>query len=399
MRNLVNWAVMQGRYFSNRREPFMPASDTLRTLASGLALLSGLCFANGVTHAAELKAGDVLVTDVSANTLIVVDRHSGKRTVLSDFYDAAQGPVLTGQATFSGVAVRHGRIFVTAGTRGIFLVDPRTGQRKLVSDFSRGAYRGGFVGFGVAVDSFGEVVTALHQGFPTSVLRVAPWNDTRTIVSDLSNASQGGDLSCCSITDLTLEPRARDENHDGREAILIDTADIPNLDPQRESAIYRVDPVTGHRSLVSDFTNPAQGLTGVDPNVGLAVEPDGAILVDTMGSQGDLLVRVDPKTGNRTVVSNFDDPAEGPVGNYLWGAAVVGPRHAVVAAVNPNTLGISLYCVDLRTGHRGLFSDSGNPKQGPAFRNPNYIAVIPAHAGFDALPAADSLASPFGAPQ
>ena len=43
-------------------------------------------------------------------------------------------------------------------------------------------------------------------------------------------------------------------------------------------ALFRVDPMSGNRSLVSDFGNAAQGPLGLDPS-GLALEAGGTVLV------------------------------------------------------------------------------------------------------------------------
>jgi hypothetical protein len=93
--------------------------------------------------------------------------------------------------------------------------------------------------------------------------------------------------------------------------------------------IVRVDPVTGKRSLLSDFTNPAQGVTGLAPSWGAAIETPGQILVDSnkMESGGrDLLLRIDPNTGNRVVLSDVNNAAQGPLGAYLGGIAVEKSR-------------------------------------------------------------------------
>ena len=64
-------------------------------------------------------------------------------------------------------------------------------------------------------------------------------------------------------------------------------------------ALFRVNPTTGARTLLSDFGNAAQGPQGSNPD-GVAVEASGSVLVidQSAGTNGDgALFRVDPSTG------------------------------------------------------------------------------------------------------
>jgi hypothetical protein len=100
---------------------------------------------------AQLLPGDSLVVDVNAGTgrrgaLFCMSPATGTRLLLSDFGDAAQGPL--GVTPF-GVAVEAaGTILVAdqnAGTNGqgaLFRVNPSTGARTLLSDFGSGANQG-----------------------------------------------------------------------------------------------------------------------------------------------------------------------------------------------------------------------------------------------------------------
>ncbi len=75
--------------------------------------------------------------------------------------------------------------------------------------------------------------------------------------------------------------------------------------------LFRINPASGARTVVSDF---GQGANPVKFAISIAVEPSGFILVaDTSGgaSGNGALVRVDPVSGARTVVVR--DIAVGPV--------------------------------------------------------------------------------------
>jgi hypothetical protein len=102
-------------------------------------------------------------------------------------------------------------------------------------------------------------------------------------------------------------------------------------------ALFRVDSVTGTRTLLSDFGAGAQGPLGIDP-VGVAVEASGQILVaDETGGTGLLgaLFRVDPTTGARTLLSDFGAGAQGPLGVNPTGVTVEASGQILV--VDPST--------------------------------------------------------------
>ncbi|MGH8655913.1 MAG: hypothetical protein ACREYE_28700 [Gammaproteobacteria bacterium] len=51
-----------------------------------------------------------------------------------------------------------------------------------------------------------------------------------------------------------------------------------NFETEGDEKLFRVDPASGTRNILSDFNDPAQGAEGVDP-FDVAVEPSGHILV------------------------------------------------------------------------------------------------------------------------
>ena len=390
MENVAKWVMLLRAclYSAGPTSIFRPARR--RLIAGCIALLGGLLFASSAAQAVTLEGDDILVTDTGTNKLIRVDGETGVRSVISDFSNPAQGPVIAPNLPLPvSVAIGQGQIFVTAPYVGILRVDPRTGHRILVSDWHQG--RDGNFGPGAAVDAFGGVLVNDEGAFVApAIVRVAPLTDTRVTVTRLWDPSQGGgDLSFCGITDFTLEP------HRGaiKGAIVIGVNGVCGT-----IAIFRVNPVTGYRTLLSDFTNPTQG-TVVDLSYtgGLALEHSGAILADSGGtSPRNLLLRIDPMSGNRTVVSDFDNAAQGPLGANLAGTAVQDCGLVIVGAPDPTTGRNNLFRVDPRTGRRVLFSNSANPGQGPSFTKIAYLAVVPRNAGFFAPPSSGSFNSPFG---
>jgi hypothetical protein len=288
-----------------------------------------------------------------------------------------------------------GRIFVSAlfsgnpagfGGGAIFEVDRDTGARTLLSNFARGAIRGFLFG-GLAVNAQGEIIANLARQTAgggseatSAVVRIDPDTDDRVIVSDLTDPDQGEDIGkSTTITDLALQSSG---------GILIGTSD-GSVDGSQEptSRIFRVRPVSGARILRSDFADPAQGhdVGDLAPSIGMAVEASGRLLVASGYNEiapRSLLFRIHLKTGERTVLSDFDDPAQGPVfplGVSFRGVAVENSGKIIVGAHDAENNGDLnlLFRVNPDTGKRKVISDSDISEQGPPFGAIVNIAVVP----------------------
>ena len=85
-----------------------------RVIEASVALICGL-LAGTIVQAAILKEDDIVGLGLFSDKLIRIDGKTGKRSVISEFSNPAQGPVLGG---YDGVAVSEGRIFVT-GQNGL----------------------------------------------------------------------------------------------------------------------------------------------------------------------------------------------------------------------------------------------------------------------------------------
>ncbi|MCI0454136.1 MAG: hypothetical protein L0Y68_03975 [Candidatus Dadabacteria bacterium] len=248
------------------------------------------------------------------NMLFSVNPANGNRIVLSDFFDPAQGP--TGDDP-SGIAIdSSGDILVIAGE--LFIVDPSSGNRTLLSDFGDVAQGPLGVGpFGVAIDTSGDILvidTSAGTGGLGVLFRVDPANGNRTVLSDFGDPAQGP-LGENPIG-VTIDS--------GGDILVIDND--AGLGPIDNGALFVVDPSNGNRMLLSDFGDPAQGTTGSDPS-GVAIDLIGDILVADlsagMGQQG-ALFRVDPSNGNRTLLSDFGAAAQGDLGVDPRSLAVLG---------------------------------------------------------------------------
>ncbi len=187
------------------------------------------------------------------------------------------------------------------------------------------------------------------------LFRVDAKNGARTVLSDFGNPAQGA---------LGEEPSGVAVEPSGY--ILV--TDPNTLGEDANATLFRVDPKSGTRTVLSDFGNTAQGAVGANP-LGVAVEPSGHILVTDSSSGTDsngALFRVDPKSGVRTVLSDFGNPAQGALGEEPFGVAVeaAGPILVMDANAGTDRKG-ALFRVDPKNGARTVLSDFGNPAQGP----------------------------------
>jgi hypothetical protein len=273
-----------------------------------------------------LSPGDIVVIDSLGGTdsrgaLFRVDPSTGARTILSDFGDPSQGPI---NPLDRGSRPHHVRLAISNLT-DILVVDGLFGTN------ARGA-----------------------------LFRVDPSTGVRTILSDFGDPSQGP---------LGVLPGELATDHSGN-ILVIDSVGLQ---------LFRVDPSTGARTIISDFSEPGQGAVGRPSGTGLAIENSGEILVAdpfTAGSNGrGALFRVNPFNGARTIISDFGDPSQGPQGR-ADDITIDHSGNALVtdAGVAPPNFTGALFRVDPSTGARTIISNFGDPSQGPLGR-PAGLAV------------------------
>ncbi|MGE3844593.1 MAG: hypothetical protein AB7I50_23760, partial [Vicinamibacterales bacterium] len=113
--------------------------------------------------------------------------------------------------------------------------------------------------------------------------------------------------------------------------------------------------VVGTRTLVSDFGSAAQGVGGLEP-LGVSVESSGALLVvdrDAGTALRGALFRIDPQTGIRTLVSDFGDIAKGTLGVDPLGVGVETSGAILVVDANAGGGGRGiLFRIDAGSGAR-----------------------------------------------
>jgi sugar lactone lactonase YvrE len=286
-----------------------------------LVALVGTVCAGFVSRAEAFGVRDILVVDADSGrnangALLHVDPVTGERTILSVFGDDAQGP--TGK---DPVAV------ALDASQGIVVIDRRAGTD------GRGA-----------------------------LFRVDPGTGARTLVSDFGDPTQG--VTGSRPAGIAVEPSG--------DALVID----PSAGRNHRGALFRVDSMTGIRTLLSDFGDAEQGPTGDDP-VAIAIEPAGDILVaDPSVGDGGLLFRVNAETGARTVLSDLADGIQGPTGTSPAGVAVETSGTILVIDSSAGlAINGALFRVDPINGARTLLSDFGNALQGPTGGSPAHIAI------------------------
>jgi hypothetical protein len=119
-------------------------------------------------------------------------------------------------------------------------------------------------------------------------------------------------------------------------------------------ALFRVDRSTGVRTMISDFGNPAQGPLGGTGPTAMAIDADGTVLVlDNFAGTSGLgqLFRVNPTTGIRMIVTDYGDATQGTTGSVSTDSGVVAANGIIFAPCAEGTCKI-----DPVTGHRTPFS-------------------------------------------
>ncbi|HEY1274646.1 MAG TPA: hypothetical protein VGF25_07040, partial [Thermoleophilaceae bacterium] len=140
--------------------------------------------------------------------------------------------------------------------------------------------------------------------------------------------------------------------------------------------VVRVDPATGARTLVSANGAPAGGPDMRRP-LGIAVAPGGDILVaDSQAFAGGGVIRIDPATGARTAVSANGAPAGGPDFASPPGLALESDGYIVATDSGGFKGGVGgVIRVDPDLGERTVVSGPGMPSGAPNFVSPFGIAV------------------------
>jgi hypothetical protein len=362
-----------------------PAHGPLGQTPTGIARGAG-----GALFVIDPDAGTDIPNDGKEGgngALFEVNPATGMRTLLSDFGNVTQGPA---GVKPGGVALGPGGVILvadtdagTGGTGTLFSVNPLTGMRTIMSTFGNMAQGAtGIDPFFVAVAATGAILVTDDDagtdlpldgqvGGNGALFSVNPLNGNRTMLSDFGNTLQGP--TGVHPVGVAIVPLIQ-----SGDALVIDFLAGTN----GAGALFSVNPTTGKRTLVSDFGSPMQGPGGSDP-MSVALGTAGDILVvDEDGAicGNGALFKVNPINGARTLVSNFCSAAQGPTGENPHGVALEASGDILVTDRSAGT-GVSgaLFRVNPITGARTLLSDFGDMTQGPVGRTPT--GVIPDTAG------------------
>jgi hypothetical protein len=243
---------------------FKLGSLTSQLRGLGIALLLGVTIPAAAGAQGVLRPGDLVTISAVPSALKKVDPVSGAEMTLSDFVDSNQGPINQIPSPQGSLIDLRASVAIENAT-AVFVVHPYFGT---------------------------DARSALFSVDPTS--------GVRTIISDFGNASQGPILG-----------RPGEEGRLDIGGFAIESSgDFLVVALDADSAmLVRVDQSTGWRQILSDLRDPSQGPT-VIPSFALAVEESGLIVVGGAQSngQGGGLFRVDPVSGGRVLISDLGNP-------------------------------------------------------------------------------------------
>jgi DNA-binding beta-propeller fold protein YncE len=319
--------------------------------------------------------GDILVADFNAFSgsnggVMRVNPASGARTRLSE-NDAPMGaphffnPGAVALEADGNLLVADYDAFPDMGG-GLIRVDPATGMRTTLS--ANGTPAGGpsfSAPSGMAVAPNGDILVVDRSAFGGGggVMRVDRTTGARTPVSE--NAAPAGLPNFEEPAGIALAPNGdiliADENAFGGSG-----------------GIIRVDPMSGARTTLSANGSPAGGPSFEQP-VSIAIAPGGDLFVvdeDAYGGTGGVM-RVSATTGARTTISANGEATGGALFRQPYGIALAPSGHILVADFDAFDDAGGLLRVDPGTGARTVVSSNGAPAGGPQFVDPIGIALMP----------------------
>lgn len=346
------------------------------------------CFISPPLISAELQPGEIIVVDFSAGTnfsgaVFRVDPTTGFRRLISDlgggFPRGTFGTSLGIES--SGTILVPAKEFGAFGNPGVlYRIDPARGptdNKSVVSNFGNPAQGplGSDTLNGIAIDDLGDALVIDGLGGPSgsgALFRVDTISGARTLLSDFGNPAQGP---------LGFRPFGITLDFLGN-IFVVDRL----FRTQNTGLLFAIDPIFGNRTVISDFSNPAEGPLGHEP-IGVTLDAEGYILVtdrEAGTNNRGLLFRIDPTSGDRVILSDFSDPTQGPLGCGPTGITLNNAGDILVAdsgseacgGIPPSSQGF-LFSIDPVTGTRTVISEFGNPAQGPLGENPTGIAIVP----------------------
>ena len=323
-----------------------------------------------VVARAALPAGDIVIgADIGATNnfdwgLLLIDPTTGNRTILSD-NTVGSGPAFSSVIT-SVTPATDGSLIVTSeggipNSNGVspgvlFRVDPSTGNRSIIS--SSTANSGDF-SYYIGARSFGSSI--LMSGY--DIVSVDPTTGNRTIVSGASRGS-GEQLGAYGFSIVGTD-------------LFVANSSLGD--------IVKVDTLTGNRTVVSSASvGTGPGLAGADP-IPFDVEPDHSgnllaiVVFANTSSDSTAILSIDPSTGNRTLLSGLG-VGTGP-GLPQGFAGALGVAADGTLYTNHDNSGSFTFQgpvlrIDPATGNRTIVSDATHGT-GPLFAPTPALMVVP----------------------
>jgi hypothetical protein len=281
----------------------------------------------------------------------------------------------------SAVDLRPGDLLVTEGSPDavptVYRVDPVTGERTIVSrtdvlpwcvdrgfgfpftcctGFMTGScpppvgtgFQGIFTPAGIALEETGDILIGEYNG--NGVIRIDPHTGDRTLVAGYDPAV--GSASLLFVRQLSVES-------DGNVLVIY------------ANALLRVYPASGDRAIVSSFM-VGSGPRILDPHsIGLSKGGDALVGQGVLDSA---VLRIDPRTGARSVVSGEVEGADcgycprgtGPPLTVINGIVADETDDILVA----DRFTVSLQRVEPMTGNRSIVSSSDQTPNCTSSRSP-----------------------------
>ena len=363
-------------------------STVFLTNASGQGVLAdpgfsrGCGFPNtdqGVTHDLSFtipdldfrpKPGDVVVSS-GYGVVVKVDPTTGLRNVINDFTNPIQGPTgFPGSLTAGACGTLYATDHRADRLGKLFRVFP-DGARTLVSDAANPLQGNPWIQpYGLAIDSDGSIlVTDLGDRNFAGLWSVNASTGFRTVITD-SGTANGHHSAPESVM---LDAGGNIVMGDAEGPFWLGTGDYC-FELGDCGALFRVNRGTGALTVLSDFGNLAQGPRGEDGGHSIALDTDGSVLVvdayAQIGGADGALFRVNPSTGARTVLTTgLQHSSSVAVGTD--GTILIGGCNSPLGG----GFGGGVCRVNRATGVQTVLSDFSNPAQGPT-GIPLAIAVV-----------------------
>ena len=172
----------------------------------------------------------------------------------------------------------------------------------------------------------------------------------RTILSGFANPGQDGDFNLGDTLGVAMASNGDLFVADGGWFDSPTGSQLPESRFGDSGGIWRIDAKTGFRTPVSSNDEPVTpAAQNFSTPVGVAIEADGNLIVTDYGST-DKVFRIDPDTGERSVLSTNASPSTDDIGfASLDGVAVLADGTIYVADSNAHDGGGGVFRVEPRS--------------------------------------------------